>query len=552
MMPVVTFAYDDLTSLLGREVSVDTLMERIPQIGADVHSFDEGAKEFAIEFFPDRPDLYSVEGAARALRDFLGFHKGLTRYEVHDSDVVLNLDPSIKAVRPYMVAAVIEDLNIDDAFIRSLMEMQEKLHLTMGRKRAKVSIGIHDLDRIAPPFTYKAVDPESVAFVPLGKTERMNLREILERHEKGIDYAYILKGKEKYPLLVDSKNEVLSFPPIINGTLTTVTESTTRVFLDITGTDLNAISGALNIVTTAMAERGGRIFKVKVQGADDMVTPDLQPRRWSIEVAATNALLGTKLDADNMAAALLKMGYDAEPAGDRVEVLAPAWRLDLIHPVDIMEDVAKGHGYENFGNALPGQQTFGSELLSTKASDVARQLMVGYGYMEATTLTLTSEDDQFAKMRLPPRDVVEVLNPISEDHTCLRVSLLPSLMVVLRRNKHRDLPQRLFEVGDVLSGIKRSRHLAAVSISSRASFTEVKSLVESVLRDLSVKYAIQPSTSGTYLDGRGADVVVDGRVVGSFGEVHPLVITDFELGYPIAAFELDLAPLTAGKLEKVA
>ncbi len=179
-------------------------------------------------------------------------------------------------------------------------------------------------------------------------------------------------------------------------------------------------------------------------------------------------------------------------------------------------------------------------------------MMVGYGYMEVTTLTLTSEDDQFAKMRLPPGQVVEVLNPISEDHTCLRVSLLPSLMVVLRRNKHRDLPQRLFEVGDVLQGIKRRKHLAAVSISSRASFTEIKSLVESVLRDLSVKYTIQPSPAGTYLDGRGADVSVDGQVVGSFGEMHPIVITDFELGYPIAAFELDLEALTAGKLERLA
>ena len=551
-MPVVTFGYDDLTTLLGREVSVDTLLERIPQLGADVHTYDQSTKEIAIEFFPDRPDLYSVEGAARALRSFLGFEKGLTRYPVQDSDVVLNLDPSIKEVRPFMVAGVIEDLTITDEFIRSLMEMQEKLHLTMGRKRSKVSIGIHDLDKVTPPFTFKAVDPESVSFVPLAKTERMNLKEILEKHDKGIDYAYILKDKAKYPLLVDSRDEVLSFPPIINGTLTTVTESTTRAFIDVTGTDLNAISGALNIVATAMAERGGKIRRVKVQGADNMITPDLEPRRWTIEVARTNSLLGTTLDAAQMAAALEKMGFDAQPSGNVVNVLAPAWRLDLLHPVDIMEDVAKGYGYENFGKVLPSEQTFGSELMSNKAADVARQLMVGYGYMEVTTLTLTSEDDQFGKMRLPPGPVVEVLNPISEDHTCLRVSLLPSLMVVLRRNKHRDLPQRLFEVGDVLKGIKRSKHLAAVSISSRASFTEVKSLVESVLRDLSVKYVVQPSPAGTYMEGRGADVVVNGQIIGSFGEMHPIVITDFELGYPIAAFELDLEAMTAGKLERLA
>jgi phenylalanyl-tRNA synthetase beta chain len=551
-MPVVTFAYDDLTSLLGREVSVDTLLDRVPQVGADVHSYDETSRELSIEFFPDRPDLYSVEGAARALRTFFGFESGLTTYEVGESDVVLTLDESIRNVRPYMVAGVIEDIDITDELIRSLMELQEKLHLTMGRKRSKVSIGIHDMDKVTPPFTFKAVDPESVSFVPLAKTERMNLREILQRHEKGVDYAFILDGKDRYPLLVDSRGEVLSFPPIINGTLTTVTTATRNVFIDVTGTDLNAIKGALNIVATAMAERGGKIKTVKVRGTQNEVTPDLSPRRWTVSVSETNSLLGTKLDGGQMAAALGKMGFDAEAHGDDLHVKAPAWRMDLIHPVDIMEDVAKGHGYENFGNELPTQQTFGSELLSSKAADVARQLMVGYGYLEATTLTLSSEEDQFDRLRVPRRDVVEVLNPISEDHTCLRVSLLPSLMMVLRRNKHRDLPQRLFEVGDVLDGIRRQKHLAAVSISSRASFTEAKSLVESIMRDLSVKCAIRASASGTYLEGRGAEIVVDDRVIGTFGEVHPEVITGFELGYPIAAFELDLEAVTAGKLERVA
>ncbi|MDW5564181.1 MAG: phenylalanine--tRNA ligase subunit beta [Methanomassiliicoccus sp.] len=551
-MPVVTFAYDDLISLLGREVSVDTLLDRVPQVGADVHSYDESSREMAIEFFPDRPDLYSVEGAARALRTFLGFQSGLTSYEAQASDVVLTLDESITDVRPYMVAGIIEDITVTDELIRSLMELQEKLHLTMGRKRSKVSIGIHDLDKVTPPFTYKAVDPESVSFVPLAKTESMNLREILERHEKGVDYAFILEGKERYPLLVDSRGEVLSFPPIINGTLTTVTTATRNVFLDVTGTDLNAIKGALNIVATAMAERGGKIRTVRIQGVQNEVTPDLSPRKWTISIEAANSLLGTRLDGEGMAAALGRMGYQATADGDNLQVLAPAWRLDLIHPVDIMEDVAKGHGYENFGRELPSQQTFGAELLTSKGSDVARQLMVGYGYLEATTLTLSSEEDQFDRLRLPRGEVVEILNPISEDHTCLRVSLLPSLMAVLRRNKHRDLPQRLFEVGDVMEGIKRRKHLAAVSISARASFTEAKSLVESIMRDLSVRCTIRASSAGTYLEGRGAEIVVDDRVIGTFGEVHPEVIAGFDLGYPIAAFEIDLETVTAGKLERLA
>jgi len=551
-MPVVTFAYDDLVGLLGRQVPVETLLERIPQLGADIHSYDRDTRELSIEFFPDRPDLYCVEGAARALRTFLGLEKGLRRYEVAGSDVTLNIDPSVLPVRPFMVAGVVEDIHMSDALIRSLMELQEKLHLTMGRKRAKVSIGIHDMARIAPPFTYKAVEPRSVSFVPLGKSERMDLQEILERHEKGIDYAYILAGKDRYPLLVDRDDQVLSFPPIINGTLTTVTEETTKVFIDVTGTDLGAINGALNIVATAMADRGGKLRSVNVVGARSYVTPDLEPRSWTLPVADTNALLGSSLTAEEMAAALERMGHQAAPAAGKVEVLAPATRFDLIHPVDLMEDVAKGIGYDKFGHTLPRSVTFGQLGIDQRASDAARQTMVGYGFLEVTTLMLTSPRDQFERMRLPPAEVVEVLNPISEDHTCLRVSLLPSIMAVLRRNKHRELPQRLFEVGDVMVGQRRRKHLAGAVIASRSSFTEAKSLVESLLRDLSVKHAVVPSSKGCYIEGRGAEVEVDGTTVGSFGELHPEVITAFELGYPTIAFELDLTALTAGKLERIA
>jgi len=531
---------------------METLLERVPQLGADIHSCDPATGELSIEFFPDRSDLYSVEGAARALRSFLGFEKGLTRYEVEASDVVLNIDPSVKDVRPYMVAGVVEDIVMSDDLIRSMMELQEKLHLTMGRKRAKVSIGLHDMARIKAPFTFKAVDPRSVSFVPLAKDEEMDLQEILEKHEKGRDYAYILQGKDRYPLLVDSEGNVLSFPPIINGTLTTVTEETTRVFIDVTGTDLDAITGALNIVATAMAERGGKVRSVTVTGLHNLVTPDLAPRKWSISIDEANKLLGTSLDGPKIAAALEKMGYEAKVEGRQIHVLAPATRLDLIHPVDVMEDIAKGIGYESFGTTLPTEVTFGELGARQKASDAARQLMVGYGYLEVTTLMLSSPEEQFEKMHLEPVETVDILNPISEDHTCLRVSLVPSILAVMRRNKHRDLPQRLFEVGDVMVGCKRAKHIAAAAITSRASFTEVKSLVEGIMRDLSVRYEIAPSSLGCFIDGRGAEVLVDGRNIGSFGELHPAVITAFELGHPITVFEMDLDALTEGKLERIA
>ncbi|WP_400207199.1 phenylalanine--tRNA ligase subunit beta [Candidatus Methanomassiliicoccus intestinalis] len=551
-MPVVTFGCDDLHTLLGHKVDLETLLDRVPQLGADIHSYDEKTDSLSIEFFPDRPDLYCVEGAATALRAFLGFAEGLQQYPVGDSKIVLRREESVNEVRPHIVAGVVLGVSLNDSAIKSLMELQEKLHITMGRKRSKVAIGIHDLDKITPPFTYKAVDPDSVSFVPLAKTECMSMREILTKHEKGKAYAHLLENKPLFPLIVDAEEQVISFPPIINGALTTVTVETKNIFIDVTGTDFNAVNGALNIVAAALAERGGAIQTVTVEGTSTFKTPDLQPRSREIAVAQVNSLLGCQLDAAGVCAALKKMGYGCESLGDKVCVQIPATRLDILHDVDVIEDVAKGYGYENFGNVLPSFQTFGSELNETKAANILRQLLIGYGYLETTTLTLTSEDAQFTKMKLPETEVVAVLNPISEDHTCLRVSLIPSQMALLRKNKHRDLPQRLFEIGDVVIDAVRHKHLAAVSISVKSSFTEIKSLVESVLRDLSVTYEIQPSSLGMFIPGRGAEIISAGKSIGVFGEIHPEVITNFELRYPVVAFELDAEALTDGKLERVA
>lgn len=550
-MPVITFTYSDLASLAGIDTPPEEFANLIPMIGADFHHYDAAADEMGVEFFPDRPDMYSVEGIARAWRAFIGKERGLKRYPVRDSGIELGVEDSVQDVRPYVVAGVVRDVRMTDAFIRSLMELQEKIHLTVGRRRQKVAIGIHDLDKVSPPFVYKAVEPESVSFVPLAKEERMNLREILQRHEKGIDYAYVLEGKERFPIILDRNDEVLSFPPIINGTLTIVTERTRNIFIDVTGTDLPTISGVLNIVATMMAERGASIEAVQVHAAKGMSTPDLTPVGWELDVRYANSLLGLELGAGEMAGCLERMGYEAHASRGRIQALAPATRMDILHPVDLVEDVAKGHGYVRFGASRPEVFQIGSERPIERSSDLVRQMLVGQGYSEVTTLTLSSQKEQFDLMRLPRSECVEVLNPITEDLDCLRVSLLPSLLAVLRKSKHRDLPQRIFEVGDVVLETKRRRRLAVVSIHSKASFTEMKSLAESVLKDMSASYSLAPEDVPTYIDGRCAALKVDGRVVGHFGELRPEVIVGAELGYPVAAMEIDLQDALSGRMAKV-
>jgi len=544
-MPVINFSYADLCELIGDDIPKEVIRERLPMLGADLRSVDDDSDELSFEFFPSRPDLYSVEGIARALRAFLGYEPGLRSYAAGDAAVDLMVDPTVKDVRPYIWSALVEGNDITDPLIRSMMDLQEKLHLTLGRNRRKVAIGIHDYRTVKPPFTYKAVLPDEVSFVPLQGTRRMTPAEILREHEKGMAYAFVLEGKKRYPIIVDSEGEVLSFPPIINGITTAVTESTRDIFVDCTGTDLNAVQAAVNILTTALAERGGKVRRVRIaRDGGQFLAPDLSPRSMSIDVREVNRWIGTSLTPQGVAECLRKMGHGAAEKRDTVDVLVPAYRADILHPVDLAEDVAIGYGFERFGKSLPRQATFGEEVPLIAYANGVRRIMIGLGYLEVVTLSLSNPREQYQSMNLEEDPgAVRVRRPVSEEHVLVRTSLLPSLLLILKKNKHRDLPQRIFEVGDVVRGLRNRTLFSAVSTHSKASFTEMKSVVQSVVRALGFDPEVDQKDHPSFIEGRCASVSISGRPVGVFGEISPRTIEAFELRYPVAAFELDLVEL---------
>ncbi|MBQ4368953.1 MAG: phenylalanine--tRNA ligase subunit beta, partial [Candidatus Methanomethylophilus sp.] len=435
---------------------------------------------------------------------------------------------------------------IDDQALRSIMELQEKLHTTVGRKRTKLAIGVHDLDKVRPPFTFKAVDPDSMSFVPLAKTEAMTPREVLTKHEKGKAFAHLMDGYDKFPIIFDADGNVLSFPPIINGALTTVTVNTKNIFIDVTGFDEKSVEVCLNIVASALVERGGQICTIEMEGAPKKVYPDLTPREKTVSIEACNHVNGIPLTGEECVKALQRCGIDGKAEGDRLTAYVPAYRFDILHDADIYEEVSIGYGFEKYGKSrMNVTQTFGKLLPETTFSENLKDIMIGMGYMELTTLTLSNERDEFGISGLPEVEVVKVKNPITEDHTCLRAYMMPSLMRILRHNKNRDLPQKIFEVGYVIRNAKNVLHLCALQAASRTSFTEIKSLTESVLREMRVDYTIESCDYSTFLPGRGAFVVVNGKRIGLFGEMAPKCITDYELTHPVMMMELDLSDLIA-------
>jgi len=543
-MPVISFSYNDFTEILGKDLGKEKLIERIPMIGCEVARVE--GDQIDVEFFPNRPDLYCVEGIARAMKAFFGLKPGMPKYEVNDSNIDMEIDPSVVEVRPFLVCGIVRDMKLTDDTVKSLMDMQEKLHLTVGRKRKKVSVGVHDLDKVRPPFTYKAVKPESVSFVPLASTEKMTLKEILERHEKGKEYASILDGHPQYPVILDKEGSVLSFPPIINGTLTQVTNETKNLFLDVTGTDYGTISVTLNIISTALAERGCRLESVVMRYPKraPFRTPSLLSKKKALDPKYACKLIGKELSVKEIIECLHRMMYEAKQVDDRIEVGIPAFRADVLHEVDLVEDVAIGHSYHKLTGTLPKAMTFGRELAGEFRFERARQVMIGLGYHEMMSFALTNRKKQFENMGEKSGKAVELQNPVTEDQTIVRVSLLPSLLELLKINKHHEHPHKIFEAGEVAVDTGNERHLSAVFIHARANFTEAKSLSEAVMREMGLEglYLEKPCTKPFLIKGRSATVVLEkgGRELGIFGELHPKVITAFELSHPVGMFEFNL------------
>ena len=538
-MPVINFSYRDLVTLMGREIDKKDFLDRIPLIGCEIERVE--GDEIGIEIFPDRPDMNSVEGIARAARSFFGLEKGLKRYDVRDSDIVTYVDGSVKDVRPVIVTALIKNVEMSDELIASLMDLQEKLHQGIGRNRKKIAIGVHDFDKVKPPFTYKAVDPKSVKFVPLNSYEEMDLVEILEKHPKGIEYGHLLKGKKLYPILVDSQENVLSFPPIINGTLTEVTPFTKNIFIDVTGIDRETASLALNIISTALAERGGEIYRTKVIDDGEKSYPDLEPREMKVKKSYAESIIGIRFRPEEIRESLLRMGYDVKIDGEEILLKVPAWRGDILHEIDIVEDIAIGYGFDRIEPENPKYLTYGKPLEKARLIRKLRTIMIGLGFCEVETLTLSNEKDEFDKLGMKRGKIVKIENPISEEYTCLRKSLLPSLLKICRANRHRSLPQRIFEIGYVVNEkAKNELHLSFLEMDEKTNFSRCKSLFEAISRDAGIEMKIKRSEHPAFIEGRCAGILYKEKEIGFFGEIHPRTLVEFELEHPGIALEINL------------
>ena len=542
---------DRLMSKHGYQHDIDHLADNLPLLGTDIDRCD--AETLDIEIFPNRPDLLSGETLSRAIRNFIHRAKATPNLEIKAGDIELIVDSELREIRPIILGAVVRGVNPgrtpieSDAFIKSLMDHQEKLHFALGRGRKRASIGVHDLNNIKPPFLVKAVSSET-CFTPLSMSSEMSIKQILQEHPKGVDYAHLVDGFDKYPVIIDADNKILSFPPIINGAHTTVTTETTDFFIDVTGWDYRSCEACLMLIAMQLEEYGGTIESVKVTGCDGTIEhlPNGDAIEHKLPRALLNGLLGGKLQESQISTAINRMGGSLISNDENFISLAmPRWRFDILHPVDLVEDIAIGHGYENLGTDIAKSPMTAVPRIDNNILRRIRDSMQGLGMMQIQSLTLSNDHDQFELMRWNNvGEVTRITNPITIDHTLLRQYLTPGLLRLLSSNRHHDLPQNVYELGTVVRDHHNSTRLAFLVAERSGGFAAVRGRIQAFLRDLGAQeYQISPlpDNDGPWLAGRAAKVSVNGIHVGCFGELDPKVAEQFELKVPLngAEFSVD-------------
>jgi len=545
-MPSITFSIQDLEKLIGKKLpkEKDKLSELMSYCKAEIETISDDQITVSLAD-TNLPYLWSVEGIARLLRGILSVEKGLPVFKAEKSTYKIIVDKSVIKIRPFIAGFVAKGKSISEYLLLQLIQLQEKFCESYGRKRSKVSIGIYPSEKIQFPVHYKAVLPSAVSFVPLDFTEKLNLKQILKRHPKGRQYSWIIEKFERYPILIDEKNQVLSFPPIINSQETgKVSVNDNALLVEITGTDERAVSLACNIFSQALFDRGFRIYELEVVYPKRKIKfPITKNETIKIDYEYINRLLGLNLSKEKIHHLLKMMRYDVKDN----KAIIPFYRQDIMHQCDLAEDVAIAYGYDNIQPAKMTTYSIGKPLKVIPFVDKVRELAVGAGYQEIFSHLLTNKELLYEKTNTPDLGTVEIKEYMTKTYSVVRTWLIPLLLGVFSKNKHRDYPQRIFEEGIVTrrekDRIEDRRNIALATSHAEANYTEIRQIIDFILRNLGIHYKIVETSHPAFIPGRVASILVKEKTVGFLGEIHPAVLEKFELNMPVAAAEIDLTKL---------
>lgn len=549
-MPAIAVSKRDLERLIGRSLTFEEIFNYLTKLKCEVERVDDIVEYEATH---DRPDLFSVEGLARAIRVMDGERLG---FEFIDENIVF-YNKSVP-YRPYVAFAIVKNVSLDDEAVKQIMQLQEKLASIYGRRRRKASIGVYDLDKFKTPVYYELVDPYETRFTPLGYSEDMNLAEILEKTDKGREYGWIIKNYERYPVLRGSDGVILSLAPILNSEYTKVTVDTKNVLIDSTGTDPKLVVDMVTIMATNIAERTSdrKVYVVKTIGPNgsEIMAPRVSLNKFEVPLNSISNVLGVDIKPEDAIDYLIRSGYiRVDIVDDKLSVEPPVYRLDVINWIDVIEDIAIMYGFYEIGSAassLPYNSKAGRIHPLEYVSRRVRRLLTSYGFVEAPSYMMSNRYQQVEMFGLD-NELICVENPKLEKYSCLRTWLTPGLLEVIAFNKGENI--RIFEVGDVVRFENRRKNVVVekrvgILIShDKATLTDGLVVLNTLLDEFGVKPTYRDSQMKGFLPERFVEAGVNNAYLGFVGEIHPIVVKRLGLENPVVVSEIILNKL----LEKI-
>lgn len=535
-MAVLTLNKKALENKIGK--LTPQVKERISLLGCPIDS--ETDSEISIEIFPNRPDLLSLQGFSRAFLNFSG--KKTKQYKINkpEKNFSVKIDSSVKDIRPFTACAIIKNLKFDDEKIKEIIDIQEKLHSTFGRNRKKIAIGIYPLEKIKLPIIYRAEAPDKIKFIPLEMNEELTGSQILSRHPTGREYAHLLSDKKKFPIFQDADKNILSMPPIINSQLTgKITQDTKEVFIECSGFDFNVLQKTLNMFICVLADMNGEVYAMNLEYPDKkIITPDLTPKNLKINTSNINKLLGLNLKEQEIKKLLEKMGHSYSKG----EVEIPAYRTDILHEVDLTEDIAIAYGYNNFLPEMPCIATIGKENFSEVKKRKIAEILSGLGLLEISTYHLTAKND-IKKTGIKAKGIE--VEKSKTDYSVLRPCLLVNSLKVLSENVDAKYPQKIFETGKVFEEKGKIEEIEklCIALSGEADFTEIKQVLDYLMRMLDLDYRIEAAEHPAFIEGRTGKILIKTKgkekEIGILGEISPNLLKNWHLKMPVAALEIE-------------
>ena len=545
-MPVIELNLNRIKKIISGNVTKKRIVDTLPFLGLDIESQD--GDKIRIEYSPNRPDYSTDFGIALGLEGLLGIKKGIQKTNIKkQGKFEIKVDPSVSKIRPFVTGVIARNGTINDETIKQLMNMQEDLHFGIGRKRKKSSIGLHDLDRISFPLNY-TTSTRGHSFVPLNSESKHTIDQILSETEVGKNYGWILGDSKNVPIIVDSEGTTISFPPIINASVTAVTTKTKNVLVEVTSLDKDAAEDMLSVVVAILQMAGFEIIQLTISGGKNS-TPRLNSRKIQYDTRLTEQILGLNISTSAMASSLKKCRLDAIQKGTKIQCIIPRYRFDVFGPMDIVEEIALGYGIDNLTPKLSPSQKLGEKSLMTKKLEIVSKITVGFGFTEALNSSLTSKKILFDFLNRDSSQMISVIDSKSQEHTILRDTILPGLIENLSKNIHESYPQKLFEVGTVFSKAKpihEAINLAGVIAYKESNYSEMKSILQSILKTgfkIDSKTKTPKDNVTTFANGRHSDIFVGEKSVGTIGEINSDVLDNFKIRTSVVGFEIKLSGL---------